>query len=270
MNDHRQSNEPDGNAASAPQVATQFDVVAPLYDELMTGVPYDKWIGYLQKLLALSNLTPRRILDLACGTGNVSELLAEEGYHSIVGVDIAPAMIAEARAKASQRSLNIDYRVQDAAELDIPGPPFDLCISLFDSLNYVLQPERLQMAFHRVAAHLSRNGLFIFDLNTEYALINGFFTQDNQGTPAALQYRWQSTFDRGARICTVNMSFEHRPLGGPQRSFKEVHQQFAYRKDEILDMLDLAGFSKVDVYQAYTLRPSSRTSDRLFYVAVKP
>ncbi len=265
MDDNAQSDE----QLTSANGASQFDVVAPLYDELMTGVPYDRWIDYLQQIIRLHKASPRRVLDLACGTGNVTELLAEHGFSSIVGVDIAQAMIAEARKKAAQRGLNLDYRVQDAAELDIPGPPFDLCISMFDSLNYILQPERLQMAFHKVAAHLTRNGLFIFDLNTEYALVNGFFTQDNRGTPAALQYRWKSQYDRSTRICTVNMQFEHKPLGGSPCSFTEVHRQFAYRKDEILEMLDKAGFMSVDVYQAYTLRPPSRTSDRLFYVAIR-
>ncbi len=255
--------------SQASPAAPQFDVVAPLYDELMTGVPYDRWIDYLQQIIRLHKAMPRRVLDLACGTGNVTELLAEAGFTSIVGVDIAPAMIAEAQKKAHQRGLELDYRVQDAADLDIPGASFDLCVSMFDSLNYVLDPERLQLAFHRVAAHLSRNGLFIFDLNTEYALVNGFFTQDNRGTPAALQYRWKSYFDRSTRICTVHMQFEHKPLGGSPRSFTETHRQFAYRKDEILEMLDSAGFSPVEVYQAYTLKPPTRTSDRLFYVATK-
>ena len=60
----------------------------------------------------------------------------------------------------------------------MPGTAFDLCVSLFDSLNYITDPARLRRPW-RVAAHLTRNGLFIFDLNTEYALVNQFFDQDN-------------------------------------------------------------------------------------------
>ncbi|HZP81630.1 MAG TPA: class I SAM-dependent methyltransferase, partial [Chthonomonadaceae bacterium] len=159
----------------------QFVAVAPLYDALMTGVPYRDWVRYLHTLLDERHAHPRQILDLACGTGNVSELLAAEGY-SVTGVDIAPAMIAEAQRKAEARGLSIAYFVQDAAELDLPGRRFDLCISLFDSLNYITDPQRLSLAMERVAAHLAPNGLFIFDLNTEFALRNKFFDQDNLGS----------------------------------------------------------------------------------------
>src|SRR5262249_44706136 len=149
----------------------QFVAVAPLYDLLMTGVPYAEWVRYLHELLAARRTRPRHILDLACGTGNVSELLAGEGF-SVTGVDIAPHMIAEAKRKAAERNLPIAYLTQDAAELDLPGQRFDLCVSLFDSLNYVTEPTRLQRAMTRVAAHLTANGLFIFDLNSEFALRN--------------------------------------------------------------------------------------------------
>src|SRR5437660_11877414 len=92
----------------------QFVRVAPLYDLLMHDVPYAAWIEYLRGLLALYNARPRRVLDLACGTGNVTERLCAEGF-TVVGVDIAEDMIVEARRKASEKGLPIQYAVQDAA-----------------------------------------------------------------------------------------------------------------------------------------------------------
>src|ERR1051326_6843388 len=96
----------------------QFVRAAPLYDLLMHDVPYGAWIEYLRGLLALYNARPRRILDLACGTGNVTERLCAEGY-TVVGVDLAADMIAEARRKAEEKGLPIRYFVQDAAKLDL-------------------------------------------------------------------------------------------------------------------------------------------------------
>ena len=91
-----------------------FVEIAPLYDMLMTGVPYTEWIVYLRKLLDERKARPRQVLDLACGTGNVSELLAGEGF-AVTGVDIAPGMIAQARRKRQEQGLPIAYAVQDAA-----------------------------------------------------------------------------------------------------------------------------------------------------------
>lgn len=235
----------------------------------MHDVPYKVWITYLRELLALHNARPRRVLDLACGTGNVTELLSAEGY-TVIGVDIAEDMIVEARRKASEKGLAIQYAVQDAAELDLPGQRFDLCVSLFDSLNYVTQPDRLQMAFERVFTHVTHNGLFLFDMNSEYALKNHFFDQSNRAADAPLRYEWVSEYFPETRLCSIKMRFWHRNDNGTEAVFDEEHWQFAYREDEIVQMLETAGFVDISAYQAYTLRPTYRATDRIFYSARKP
>ena len=248
---------------------TQFVAVAPLYDALMNGVPYADWVTYLGKLLEQRSSRPRRILDLACGTGNVSELLADAGY-SVTGVDIAPGMIEAARLKGASRAEPVEYLVQDAAVLDLPGKRFDLCVSFFDSLNYITDPVRLEMAIERIAAHLTHNGLFIFDINSEFALINQFFDQNNLGSGDRLRYDWRSDYDAKTRLCRVRMRFWHREEDGTDRAFEEIHWQFAYRTEEIIAMLEGAGFENIATYQAYSFRSPSRTADRIFFVARKP
>src|SRR5687767_10383583 len=116
---------------------TSFSAVAPYYDLLMRDVPYRGWVEYLHQLLEARGFNPHRILDLACGTGSVSEILAAQGFE-VVGVDISGAMIERARQKAEGKGLSIDYHVEDAADLRIPGERFDLCVSFFDSLNYIV------------------------------------------------------------------------------------------------------------------------------------
>jgi len=260
--------EPTTPESAAPNRDRQFIQVAPLYDQLMHDVPYSAWIEYIKELLAERGVRPRRVLDLACGTGNVTELLCAEGY-STIGVDIAEGMILEARRKAAERDLPIQYAVQDAAELDLPGRRFDLCVSLFDSLNYVTDPARLQQAMVRVALHLTRNGLFLFDMNSDYALRNRFFDQSNRTTSAPLRYDWESEYFPDTRLCRVNMRFWYRDEEGQENAFSEEHWQFAYREEEIRDMLKNAGFEEISAYQAYTTTPTHRASDRIFYVARK-
>src|SRR5690349_15215399 len=124
----------DAEESAVPSRRRQFERVASVYDQLMHDVPYEAWIEYLHELLDARKAQPKTVLDLACGTGNVSERLAAEGFE-VIGVDIAEDMIAEARRKAVDNDLPIQYTVQDAAELNLPGKRFDLCVSLFDSLN---------------------------------------------------------------------------------------------------------------------------------------
>ncbi len=250
---------------SPPAETDSFIEIAPLYDHLMNTVPYQDWVSYIKQILSRRNARPRNVLDLACGTGTVSAMLANEGL-KVTGVDISESMINEAKRKAELSGLNIDFLVQDAAELDLPGLKFDLCVSLFDSLNYITDPAHLQKAFYRVQSHLNRNGLFIFDINTEYALKYKFFDQDNLGTDDELKYDWVSEYDTKTRICAVKMHFWHRREDDTQKEFMETHWQYAYGIEEIKSMLVEAGFENIDCYQAYTFHSPTSTSDRLFFI----
>jgi SAM-dependent methyltransferase len=242
---------------------TQFKRIAAYYDDLMAGVPYNLWVEYLTGILKRMDYSPGNVLDVACGTGNVSELLADRG-HKVVGADIAPDMIEVARSKES----GVEYHIQDMAELDLGGRKFDLAISLFDSLNYITDPARLAQAIKRVGEHLVDGGVFIFDVNTEYALAHHFFDQANLASHHYPNYVWNSEYDHSTRICTVNMTFRVIE-NGENVEFKEVHLQRAHSLEEITTMLIDAGFEVVDIFHAYKFRRPSRRSDRVFYVARK-
>src|SRR5258708_603580 len=246
-----------------------FTAVAPHYDRLMRDVPYRMWVRYLKQLLEMHEFEPRRVLDLACGTGTVSELLTRLG-HEVVGVDLSHGMIEEARRKAARCELPLEYHVQDAAEMDLAGPLFDLCVSFFDSVNYITDPRALQSAFQRVSAHLVPGGLFIFDINSAFALENGFFDQENTSTDDILRYVWRSEYEAETRLCRVRMRFFLRNKRGVDQEFREVHIQFAYTEEELRTMLELAGFGQITTYHAYTLDPFRPTTDRIFFVARKP
>lgn len=247
----------------------QFTAIAPHYDALMRGVPYRQWVKYLQQLLKERDAKPRRVLDLACGTGNVAEILAATGYE-VTGVDLSHQMIDSARVKAAKKRLKIDYHEQNAAHMKLPGPPFDLCVSLFDSLNYILDPADLRLAIERVYAHIAPGGLFIFDINSEFALLNSFFDQDNLYSNERLRYVWRSTYDPDSRLCTIRMRFFLRGRDGVDQEFRENHLQFAYREEELREMLESAGYTAVETYHAYSLRPVGPTTDRIFFVAQRP
>jgi len=245
-----------------------FTSIAPYYDLLMRDVPYRAWVRYIEQLLRVRGTKPRRVLDLACGTGNVAELLAQAG-HEVVGVDVSGPMIAQAIAKAERKRLPITYHRQDAACMRIPGPPFDLCVSLFDSVNYITDPADVQRAFHRVAEHLRPGGLFIFDINSVFALENGFFDQEHTDPRDRLRYVWRSQYDPRSRLCRVHMRFWWRDARGREREFAETHVQFAYTVEELIAMLEAAGFVAIQTYHAYTLVPVRPSSDRIFFVAEK-
>ncbi len=240
----------------------QFNEIAAHYDDLMASVPYGMWVEYLEALLKRAGFEGHTVLDAACGTGNVSELMNQRGFE-VVGVDISPQMIETAKKKSE----NVEYFVQDLAELDL-DMKFDLAISLFDSLNYITDPETLARAIKRVGEHVVQGGLFIFDVNTIYALAHHFFDQANLASDHYPHYIWSSEYDHTRRICTVNMTFEVME-NGQTRQFKEVHVQRGHSLEELEQMLIDAGFEVVETLHAYRFRKPTRRSDRVFFVARK-
>ncbi len=259
---------PDNTRGFPADDTRAFGAVAPFYEHLMAGVPYRFWLQYIEQVWAAHHIAPCSVLDLACGTGTFSRLLAQKGF-AVVGVDISDAMLQIARIRAQEAGLSIPFVCQDAAELSLPQAPFDAALSLFDSLNYILQPERLAQAFARVCEHLAPGGAFLFDLNTEYALAEGFFNQSCTRKDEPLHYRWRSRYDPQTRLCAVTMRFTHTGGNDDPQTFTEVHWQRAYHKEEIFRWLREAGFTRALAYDAYTLEPPHKRSDRLFYLAVK-
>ena len=252
-----------------PAPETAFTSVAPYYDLLMSGVPYRFWVSYLEQVWAHHKLTTGTILDVACGTGTVTRMLAQRG-HTMTGIDLSAGMLETARERTRAEGLSIDYHHQDAAEIDLGERVFDAAISLFDSLNYILDDSRLKSAFERICRHLKPGGSFLFDLNTEYALAEGMFNQSCSRKNEPLHFRWRSSYDHETRICVVKMRFSYDSGDGNRGVFREVHRQKAYHKDEVRTWLLEAGFADVTIYDAYTLEPAKKRSDRLFYLAIKP
>lgn len=239
-----------------------FGPVAPYYDELMSRVPYDMWVGYYQLLQAHIGVEHRDLLDVCCGTGTVAELLTLEDY-LVTGFDLSPEMISEAKKKAEEKNLTIRYLVCNACELDL-GCTFDGAYSFFDSLNYITDLGQLRLAINRIGAHLETGGSFIFDLNTDYAFEQKMFDQTERSKRAKLHYDWKGEYDPESRMIEVRMSFKK----GSER-FSEVHIQRAHSIDEVKDALESAGFDEIYCWESYTLEPPGKSSDRIHFGALK-
>lgn len=243
-----------------------YGPVAAVYDALMWTVPHALWVSRIETEVRSRGRSPRSALDVACGTGLATEILHRRGYAPVVGVDLSEEMIRIARLKAGARGEPTTFLRQDAAELDLHGATFDLAISLFDSLNYIVDPARLALAFQRIAAHLNPGALFAFDLNSVYALRTEMFTQTDQHGP--VRHVWSSRWDDATRLCHVTMDFWVKDEQSAEvRHFREMHVQRGYEIPEIQAMLTDAGFVKTAVYGNYGTRKPNAKSDRWLFVA---
>lgn len=220
------------------------------------------WVGYYLLLLSMQDIKPKRILDVCCGTGILSEMLTLEGFE-LEGFDLSAEMVEQARRKARHKGLDIRYEVMDAAEADM-GKQYDAAFSFFDSLNYITDPQHLRKAIIQVGKHVRPGGSFIFDVNTEYAFTENLFDQRDLSKKSKVRYDWRSQYDANTKLVKVDMTFWYQ--GEP---YYETHVQRAYSDAELRDMLSEAGFEKVVAYHSYTLEKPRKNSDRLHYTAVK-
>ncbi|MCS7192089.1 MAG: class I SAM-dependent methyltransferase [Armatimonadetes bacterium] len=258
-------------------VADEFTLLPRYYDELMRDVPYKMWVRYVTDLLRRldDSFEFHRILELACGTGTIALEFAQKGFQ-VVGVDISQGMIQVAQEKAERLGLSerVRFYVQDISDLNLPDQtPFDLALCLFDSLNYIIEPNRLSKVFERTYSHIRTGGYFIFDLNSEYALRENLFDQDNLDADedeTALYYYWRSHYYKSKKLCRVDMWFAVKGEKGDWLRFKEIHWQRAYSIEEIRKMAEAAGWEWVKVLEAYNYRPPNETSERWYFLLRKP
>jgi SAM-dependent methyltransferase len=250
----------------------QFGTLAPFYDELMSTVPYEHWVEYVRLLWSVHGCSPASVLDAACGTGSVSLELARQGY-AVVGVDLSEDMIAQARARAASHAQGTrpQFEVADLRTLFLPQAPhegsgrpreFEAATCLYDSLNYILEPSGLRAAFERVGAHVRPGGVWVFDINTPWAFEADLFTQSNSDPRRDLHYSWHASFDRASRVCTVQMRFLK---AGSE--FLETHHERAYEMGEVEDLLGQSGWALEKAYDAYTLNPPHKKSERWYFAA---
>lgn len=249
--------------------ADQYNALPPIYDALMAGVPYRVWLSRMEKAVRLRGRSPKSVLDVACGTGTITELLFSRGYRPVVGFDIAPGMVQIAQTKAKAKNLEIDYHVSDVAELDLGGQTFDWLVSVFDSLNYILDPERLQEGFRRLYAHAAPGAVLTFDLNSVYALRQNLFTQKEINGP--IEHDWRARWSEAEQLCTVEMDFWVTDSHTKERRyFHERHLQRAYTLDQLKAWLAAAGWTNTEVFGNYGEKAPNARSDRWLFVTERP
>jgi ubiquinone/menaquinone biosynthesis C-methylase UbiE len=241
---------------------------ALVYDEMMAHVDYRRWADYVCGL-ASGYGSIRSVLDLCCGTGNLTFPFAGKDCH-VIGVDISSDMIACARSKLNNDDLkcNVKFFVQDMRMLDLEMQ-FDLVVCGCDGINYLLNADELKNTFLSVANVLQSGGYFIFDISSEYKLRE--ILGDNTFAENFINssYIWENFWDEDKKISHQNLTIFHRQ-NGLYEKIEEEHIQKAHTETTVRKCLEETGFIDVRFYDAFTNRPSLKYSERVFVSARKP
>ncbi len=239
---------------------------AQLYDGLMNSdISYAEWADYIENLFDRYGKNPHLVCDLACGTGNMTLPLSARGYE-MIGVDKSFDMLSIARDKAADKGLDVMFLEQDLKKLDLFGS-CDAFLCMIDGFNYILNPNSLYKIAKRIkTCFLEPDGLFIFDLSSEYKLKtyigDNTFIHDGDG----VFYAWENKFYENTKMCEMYLNFFVKTKTGYDR-FGERHLQRAYKEDEIRKIFLAAGFSQVDAYSPLTFEKPKKDDMRIVFVA---
>ena len=245
-----------------------YEALAASYDRLTDDVAYGEVLDFLELLLRERDKRPESVLDLACGTGSLSILLARRGYE-MLGVDFSPEMLAMAAEKTLPEGVEPPiFLCQPMEKLDLYGT-VDACVCLLDSVNHVTKPAKLRKAFQRVRLFLEPGGLFVFDVHTPShleSLDGGMFLDETEEAYCV----WRTEYDRRRRICTYAMDVFQLEEEDLWVRDGEIHEEYAYTPEELTAFLEEAGFVEIRQYGNLKFRKPKAGEERIFFTARKP
>lgn len=239
-----------------------YDEFAELYDEFMDNIPYDKWFSYLHGLLLKYGVKDGIILDMACGTGEITRRLKASGY-DMIGLDMSEAMLAEAREKCS----DVLFLHQDMREMELYGT-VKACVCICDGMNYLCDTGDLIRVFKNVNNYLDKDGIFIFDLKTD------FFFRKRLGNRTIVDNRddatviWENEYDEKNCINRYLLTTYRTDPLEEERFIRgdEIHIQKAYTPGEIKEAAEKAGMKFISAFNAFTEDKVLPDSERIYIV----
>lgn len=248
---------------SARTDPSAYDTFAWFYDRYWGSGPmsFTGRVLPIVERLVLSTLRPgARILDLCCGSGHLAGELSARGLR-ITGVDGSAELLRYARQHAPEA----EFVHADARSFALPRV-FDAAVSLYDSLNHILELDGIHAAIRNVAAALRTGVPFLFDLNMEEgfrARWRGAFGLA-EADHALID---QSSYDPETRLAQTAVTMFRLEGGVWQRSDVTLYQR-CYAEDEIMQALREEGFQEIQTLDAEQDLGMERQPGRAFFLAI--
>ena len=235
---------------------------AQVYDLFMDNVPYEEWGMYLDSVFKEYGIEDGLILDLGCGTGKLTRLMAEKGY-DLIGVDYSYEMLDIAKEQSDESIL---YLMQDMREFELYGTVRAI-YSTCDCLNYIVEEDELREVFSLVNNYLDPKGLFVFDMNTPFKYQellgeNTFAENREEGS-----FIWENYYDEEEEINEYDLTLYIKAEDGRYQRFEETHYQKCYDLETVKRLLEEAGMEFVAAYDAYTKDAVSDESEKMLIIA---
>lgn len=241
-----------------------YNYFAGVYDALMKNADYKTRADYICNILDGYGIKDGLLLDLACGTGELSLELSRRGFE-VIGTDASPYMLSVAQGKAFEEGENILFLCQKMQETDLYGTVRAIVCTL-DSLNHLESVSDLNETFLRLKNFIDIGGIMIFDVNTVYkhreVLGNNTFVYDEKDVFCV----WQNSLFKDGQTVRIDLDFFVKNQKGAYFRENESFKELAFSDGEIRNAFESAGFKCEALYKENTLLPVDETTERAIYV----
>jgi 2-polyprenyl-3-methyl-5-hydroxy-6-metoxy-1,4-benzoquinol methylase len=197
----------------------EYDLLATFYDSFIDEVVYQEYLDLVNKYTSRGSL-----LDIGCGTGNLSIEFAKLGY-DVVATDLSEEMLNIVDYRAKQEEVDIDIEIYDL--LDPIDYEFDVVIASMDVLNHLSDLEDVEFGFTNIYNSISDNGVFIFDiLSVEFIDAFDGYVEDDED----YHFHWESHKgnEEHSIVHTITLNLEDR--SEEVKIYEQTHETEEYER----------------------------------------
>lgn len=240
---------------------------ALVYDRLMRGVDYEAWAAHYRALLKSAGVKDGAlVLEAACGTGNLTLLLAR--HYNVLPSDVSPDMLSIAAKKARAAGLEVTFVRQDMRCLSAHRKA-DAVVCACDGVNYLTSPKALSAFFNSAYQALKPGGVLAFDVSTidKLSRVLGNAPQVERGED--ISYIWENAWQARGLKLHLSLSLFEKQEDGRYLRIDEEQIQKAWPETQLKAALGQAGFKKIKVFGNLTFSKPRENSQRMHLIAQK-
>ncbi len=246
-------------------MSQSYSSLAKYYDRLNCDIDYNAWADFISAQLEAHGIKKGSLLlDLACGTGNISIPLSKLGY-DVIGADLSAEMLEEALFKAQDAGADILWLCQDMRSFELYGT-VGAVVCCLDSMNYLTGKQGFLNCLSLVHNYLDPDGIFIFDVNTPYKFKNVYGSNHYIIEADGVYCGWKNYYDAKSGLCDFELSLFIENKNGGYERHNELQRERCYSRTFIEGALEKTGFELIDIVSDFKMTKAEDTDERWFFI----